>query len=156
MAQIILLAAALQRWDQHSIHALAVREVAANQARSTTNQLAVLSVYDHDYRHMGGFPGETPGTYPEALMQRKLAAYVEPLKAEGLPVETLLRVGNPRELIVEVAREIQAALLVIGAHSRRGIVDAPLGGTAYQVCQHAPCTVVLVSPASQPRPNASG
>ncbi len=58
----------------------------------------------------------------------------------------ILQVGNPRETIVQVARDIEADVLIIGSHSKRGILDIALGGTAQSVSRRAPCTVVLVSP----------
>jgi nucleotide-binding universal stress UspA family protein len=57
-----------------------------------------------------------------------------------------LRVGNPREVIVEMALRILADVLIIGSHSKRGIFDIALGGTAQQISSHAPCPVLLVSP----------
>jgi nucleotide-binding universal stress UspA family protein len=81
-----------------------------------------------------------------SLMARKIDEYIVPLLGEGLEVSKILRVGNPREVIPQVATEIQADLLVMGSHSKRGIFDVALGGTAQHVSQHAPCTVVLVSP----------
>jgi nucleotide-binding universal stress UspA family protein len=57
-----------------------------------------------------------------------------------------LEIGNPRELIVETARQVSADLLIMGSHSKRGIFDIALGGTAQRVSRHAPCQVVLVSP----------
>ena len=57
-----------------------------------------------------------------------------------------MRAGNPRETIVQVARDIEADVLIIGSHSKRGILDIALGGTAQSVSRRAPCAVVLVSP----------
>ena len=50
MYRTILLAAALQRWDQYSAHALAAREVAATLAKGATHHLHVLSVYDYHFQ----------------------------------------------------------------------------------------------------------
>jgi nucleotide-binding universal stress UspA family protein len=47
---------------------------------------------------------------------------------------------------VQVAQEVHADLLIIGSHSKRGLLDIALGGTAQQVTKSAPCTIVLVSP----------
>ena len=80
------------------------------------------------------------------MMQQKMNDYIAPLQATDLKVTPLLRVGNPREVIVQVARELVVDLLVMGSHSKRGLFDAALGGTARQISSHAPCPVVLVSP----------
>jgi nucleotide-binding universal stress UspA family protein len=35
---------------------------------------------------------------------------------------------------------------VIGSHSKRGLLDIALGGTARHLSEHAPCPVVMVAP----------
>jgi nucleotide-binding universal stress UspA family protein len=82
-------------------------------------------------------------------MIEKMDDYARPLEAEGLTVSRILRVGNPRTAIVEVARSAEADVLVIGSHSKRGPFDIAMGGTAQQVVRHAPCMVLLVSPRPQ-------
>jgi nucleotide-binding universal stress UspA family protein len=149
----ILLAAALQRWDHYNAHALAARELALFIASNASKRLYVSSVYDYEYQRVGEISPEMAARIREDAMQRtdqlmkeRLAGYIAPLKAEGLEVIELLQVGNPRELIVRVARDIEADLIIMGSHSKRGILDVSLGGTAQSVSRHAPCTVVLVSP----------
>ena len=48
MYQHILLAVALQQWDEFSPHAVAAREAAVALAHGSGAQLSVLSVYDYD------------------------------------------------------------------------------------------------------------
>jgi nucleotide-binding universal stress UspA family protein len=60
-------------------------------------------------------------------MVDKLEAYVAPLRAEGVEVSPILRVGHPREVIVEVATSLKAELLILGSHSKRGLLDIVLG-----------------------------
>lgn len=153
MYHTILAAVALQRWEEYTAHSLAIRDVAAALAQSGPKALHVLSVYDYEFTRTSGLPHEVAVKYREDLMQRtdiiiahKMDDYVAPLKADGVQVTTLLRVGNPRELIVQVAAEIKADLLLIGTHSKRGMLDISLGGTAQQISRRAPCTVLLVSP----------
>jgi nucleotide-binding universal stress UspA family protein len=155
MDKTILLAAALQHWERYSGHALAARDVAAALATSTSKRLHVLSVYDYDFGRTptSGLPAEVIARFHEeqrfrtdTLLAQKMNDYVTPLKDAGLEVVSILRLGTPRDAIVEVAREVEADLLVIGSHSKRGLLDVALGGTAQQVAKRAPCTVVLVSP----------
>ena len=79
-------------------------------------------------------------------MVHKMDAYVAPLRAAGVEITPILRVGNPRDIIVQVATSIKAELLILGSHSKRGVLDIALGGTAQQVGKSASCLVVLVSP----------
>jgi nucleotide-binding universal stress UspA family protein len=158
MYETILVAAALQRWERYSAHALAARDVAVALARSASKPLHVLSAYE--YPPLPGGLGSTM-TLPtdvaarwreqemqrtDALLREKMDAYVAPLLAEGLSVSTILRVGSAREVIVHVATELHADVVVIGSHSKRGLIDTALGGTAQHVMKHAPCPVILVSP----------
>jgi nucleotide-binding universal stress UspA family protein len=153
MYRNILLAVALQNWEQYSAHALAARDLAAALA-SHVEGLHVLSVYqDESIRIPTGVPAamavklreQQAGKADEAAA-RKMDDFVVPLVARGLPITKLLRQGSPRHLIVEVAQEVGADLVVIGSHSKRGLLDIALGGTARHVSEHAPCPVVMVTP----------
>jgi nucleotide-binding universal stress UspA family protein len=154
MYRTILLAAALQDWDRYSTHALAAREVAEGLAKGTTQHLHVLSVYDYDFKPpASGLPLEMVVQLREedlrrtnSLMERKIDDYIAPLKAAGLEVTPILRTGNPRSIILQAATDLKADLLIIGSHSKRSLFDIMLGGTASHISQHAPCTVLLVSP----------
>jgi nucleotide-binding universal stress UspA family protein len=153
MYRNILLAAAFQNWEHYSAHALAARDLAATLARQA-ERLHVLSVYEHETSRVpAGLPAEMAAKLREQqigqvdrTMAEKMDEYVAPLLSQGLPVATILRVGSPRHLIVEVAHEVDADLLVIGSHSKRGVLDIALGGTARHVSKHAPCPVVMVAP----------
>lgn len=153
MYTTILLAAALQNWERYSAHALAAREVAATLAKGASHHLHVVSVYDYPPLDTGDLPAEIAIRHREDLMRRtdtlmvqKMDAYVAPLQAEGVEVTPLLRAGDPRDVIVQVATSMHADLLILGSHSKRGLLDIVLGGTAQQVSKSAPCLVVLVSP----------
>ena len=155
MYSTILLAAALQDWDRYSAHALATRDIAAVLAKSTTQHLHVLSVYDYDFKvptsglalEMVAQLREDAWNRTNILMERKIDDYIEPLKrVTGVEVTKILRVGNPRNVVVEVVADLKADLLVIGSHSKRSLFDISLGGTARHLSQQVSCTVVLVSP----------
>lgn len=154
MYKNILLAAAFQNWEHYSAHALAARDLAATLARQA-ERLHVLSVYEHETSRVpGGIPAEMAAKLREQQigqvdrsMAEKMEEYVGPLLRQGLPVATILRLGSsPRHLIIEIAHEVDADLLVIGSHSKRGLLDIALGGTARHVSEHAPCPVVMVAP----------
>ena len=133
MYTTILLAAALQNWDRYSTHALAAREVAATLAKGASHHLHVLSVYDDPPLDTGDIPAEIATRHRDDLLRRtdtlmveKMDEYVAPLKAEGLEVTPILRSGNPRDVIVQVATSMQADLLILGSHSKRGLLDIAL------------------------------
>jgi nucleotide-binding universal stress UspA family protein len=163
--QHILLAVALQHWDEFSPHAVAAREAAIALAHGSGAPLSVLSVYDYDDEQP-----EAPSLAPEALglsavdlvrerdtqiqqtdalMAAKMQAFLAGVPTSAIPITPLLKVGHPRQVIVATAEALGVDCLVIGAHSKRSFLDVLLGGTATAVSRRAPCTVVLVQPGEQ-------
>jgi nucleotide-binding universal stress UspA family protein len=59
-------------------------------------------------------------------------------------IEPLLRTGDPRDQIVQTAKEVGADLIVMGTHGRRGVKRALLGSVAEGVLRHAHCPVLAV------------
>lgn len=59
-------------------------------------------------------------------------------------IETVLRTGDARDLIIDVARETGADLIVMGTHGRRGVRRALIGSIAESVVRTAPCPVLTI------------
>jgi nucleotide-binding universal stress UspA family protein len=154
MYQHILLAVALQQDDGISGHALAARQVALSVARGTGAKLTVLIVYDYDSLDLSlSLPAEELSRYRDTqrarideMMEQKMKTFLSIGEAVEVPITQVLKVGEPRTLIISTAEKLGVDLLVIGAHSKRGIVDALVGGTAAYLNRHAPCPVVTVQP----------
>jgi nucleotide-binding universal stress UspA family protein len=155
MYQHILLAVALQQWDKFSPHAVAAREAAVALAKGSGAQLSVLSVYDYDYEEPEALSlspvelaryRDTQMVRIDELMETKMKTFLAGAPSHEIPIAPLLKVGNPRQLIVATAEALGVDLLVIGAHSKRSFIDVLLGGTATAVSRHAPCAVVMVQP----------
>lgn len=154
MYNTILLAVALQDWERYSEHAIALRDLGRAVALGGTKQMHVLSVYHYDESPYGiGLSLEMAARAREDLIQRtdvvmqqRLNEYVAPLTEAGIHIIPHLAVGNPREMILRVAHDTGADVLLLGSHSKRGLLDVTLGGTARQISSQAPCPVVLVSP----------
>lgn len=68
----------------------------------------------------------------------------EVIKPSGLPVETVVRDGNPRSVIVDEAKEWSADLIIVGSHGYTGVKRWLLGSVAQAVVGHAPCSVEVV------------
>jgi nucleotide-binding universal stress UspA family protein len=155
MYQHILLAVALQQWDEFSPHAVAAREAAVALANGSGAQLSILSVYDYDYDQPDALslPSEELSRYRDTQMQRideqmdtKMKAFLAGAPTHNTSITPLLKVGHPRQVIVATAEALRVDLVVIGAHSKRSFLDVLLGGTATAVSRHAPCAVVMVQP----------
>jgi universal stress protein A len=74
----------------------------------------------------------------------KLSLVTNEILAKGLKAQPLLRVGNPYEEIVSVAKEMRADLLVVGSCDDKGLGHLLVGSTAERVLQYAPCAVLIV------------
>jgi nucleotide-binding universal stress UspA family protein len=153
MAQQILLAVALQKWDEFTPHALTAREVAVALAKGMGAKLAVLSVYDYGKIKEPSLSPDMVARYREDAMQRidaqmesKMKAFLAEVQGLEIPITPMVRAGEPRKTILEVAERLPADLLVIGAHSKRSVFDVRLGGTAAYLSRHAPCPVLMVTP----------
>jgi nucleotide-binding universal stress UspA family protein len=75
----------------------------------------------------------------------ELAARVErDLKGAGLLTQAVVLQGDPREAIVQRARDAHADLVVVGSHGRSGISKLMMGSVASHIVTHAPCNVLVV------------
>jgi nucleotide-binding universal stress UspA family protein len=76
----------------------------------------------------------------EALVSRAEAA----LGDAGLATETRVPRGDPREVIVQMAKDEGADLIVLGSHGHTGMARLLMGSVASHVVSHAPCSVLMV------------
>jgi nucleotide-binding universal stress UspA family protein len=63
-----------------------------------------------------------------------------------VPVERRLEDGNPPDVIVDVAQEIGADLIIMGTHGYKGITHAVMGSVAEHVVRKAACPVLTLRP----------
>lgn len=153
MFKRILLAVALQGNSGYPLYATALKPMGIGLAKGSSEGITLLTVFDYEELSYGGRVNILP---PDVLEREKeliwkkvevmLHDYALDFLQEGLEVREILREGNPREEIIRVAKEIEADLIIIGAHSRRSVFDVLLGKTAESITKNAPCTVVKVSP----------
>ena len=66
------------------------------------------------------------------------------LSALGSKVRGRAVDGDPREVLVDVAQEEGADLVVVGSRGRTGLARLLLGSVASHVALHAPCSVLVV------------
>jgi universal stress protein A len=52
--------------------------------------------------------------------------------------------GDPRDALVETARQDRVDLIIVGSHGRTGLSKLLLGSVASHVVSHAPCNVLVV------------
>jgi nucleotide-binding universal stress UspA family protein len=77
---------------------------------------------------------------------RKAEALVEQIAKErpGLTVTTRVELGQPAEVICELAGQLKADLVVVGARGHNAAQRFFLGSVSDRVVHHAPCPVLVV------------
>ncbi len=76
--------------------------------------------------------------------QAALDKLVDKRRGQAAFGQVVQRTGDPRDMILQAAKETHADLIVIGTHGRRGIARALLGSVAEAVVRTAPCPVLTV------------
>lgn len=71
------------------------------------------------------------------------------LRESGFSTEGRVLVGDPREVLVNVAQDERADLLVVGSHGRTGMAKLMLGSVSSHLMTHAPCSVLVVKHADR-------
>lgn len=61
-----------------------------------------------------------------------------------MEVETHARQGQPAEVIIDIANQEQADLIVVGSRGLTGIQRFLLGSVSSRVSEHAHCSVMIV------------
>jgi nucleotide-binding universal stress UspA family protein len=84
------------------------------------------------------------------FVEKTLAEAQKGLPDDGRPIvdrlTTHLGMSDPREAIAQLASDLDADLVVIGTHGRRGVSRFLLGSVAEGVVRIAPCPVLVVRP----------
>jgi nucleotide-binding universal stress UspA family protein len=63
---------------------------------------------------------------------------------EGADMHIDVHVGDPGHVIVDLATEIGAGLILIPSHGRTGLARVLLGSVAERVVRYAPCPVLVI------------
>lgn len=66
-----------------------------------------------------------------------------------IPVDTNVLLGDPGRMIVGLAEDLSADLIVMGTHGRGGVSRLLLGSVAEYVLRHAPCPVLTIKPGTE-------
>jgi nucleotide-binding universal stress UspA family protein len=105
--------------------------MALSSARGSGAKLTVLIVYDYGALDLSlSLPAEDLSRYRDTqrarideTMEQKMKTFLSVGEAVEVPITQVLKVGEPRTLIISTAEKLRVDLLVIGAHSKRDIVD---------------------------------
>lgn len=120
-------------------------------ARLTGAHLHLLHVVD-ELRYVNGF--EPPAVYMDDVVpymrqtaEKLLERGRNRAQEAGVPADTLVVLGGLERIcdhVADQARRLDADLIVLGSHGRRGVARLLLGSDAEQILRHAPVPVLLV------------
>jgi nucleotide-binding universal stress UspA family protein len=126
-----------------SEHSLAALDLALKVAQRNDSTLCLLSVAPMQAGAAGFQPVPMdPYPYPEKERRERL----EKLARERIPAtvryETLVVSGDPAELVLNTACDLDADLIVMGTHGRKGLSRLVLGSVAERVVRESPTPVL--------------
>ena len=73
-----------------------------------------------------------------------VAKAAETLRKSGLNATPILKDGDPKSRIIDLATEWHADLIVLGSHGRKGLNRFLMGSVSEGVARHANCSVEIV------------
>ncbi len=75
---------------------------------------------------------------------KELEQILKSLQDAGISSEFLVSRGYPEQVIVDLARDKDADLIVLGTRGRTGLAHVALGSIAERVVREAPCPTITV------------
>jgi nucleotide-binding universal stress UspA family protein len=91
----------------------------------------------------------------EAIAGRELEKIAQEHLPSNFPYRVVLRSGDPASLIVAVAEELPADLIVMPTHGNRGVMGMIIGSVAERVVREAKRPVLTIQPGGRVSVTAS-
>ncbi|MES1208928.1 MAG: universal stress protein, partial [Pseudomonadota bacterium] len=140
---------------------LCATDASASSGRVVATAAAMSRLHDADLElfHVVAIPPAYPPDVTDEQMVAELrdaaeaavGAQAAAARAAGaVRVQTRVQLGGP-DAIVDRAREVQPALLVLGTHARHGAARLLLGSVAERTLRAAPCPTLVVPPSATGR-----
>lgn len=123
--------------DTAADHAIAL-------ARDADATLSVVSVVDVEALSAARLDTEALLDGYEAEAERHVAAVAERARGSGVDVETAVVRGTPYRSILDRVDAVDADLVVMGSHGRRGLERYLLGSTTERVLRLCPIPVLVL------------
>jgi nucleotide-binding universal stress UspA family protein len=117
-------------------------DVAAEMAQRFGARLVLMSAYGETSAPRGDVDPELQwATNPAARMREILERTASELGARGIDCTARAEEGDPAKTLIELAKDCDADLLVIG---NKGMERRVLGSVPNTVAHRAPCSVLVV------------
>lgn len=115
--------------------------------RAFNAEVILLHVIDPDVTALtplGMLP--MPSTEEDILerVREEATDLLSRLGTEFPQARVLIREGSPQAVIIEVASEVDAHLIVMGTHGRTGLAHAAFGSVAEHLIQHSNVPVLAI------------
>ena len=122
----------------------------ANAALAATIRVAplvgakVVVVFGFYISPLGGLQEGSIREALEAVGRHAVGRAVADLEAAGIEVESRLVSGKPADVLIDVAKEVGAAAIVVGTVGENPISGAFLGSVVLRLIQRSPLPVLVV------------
>src|SRR5271167_4720900 len=127
-------------FDPSSLTAL---DTAAKLAQQNEGMVSVLHIVPVDI-DVSGMPQYVDLIKRQESIDREKLTAIAKQHLTDVKWEILDEMGQPADVIVEVARKLPADLIVMVTHGRRGLARLIEGSIAEKVLRNAPCPVLAV------------
>jgi nucleotide-binding universal stress UspA family protein len=128
-----------------SDHAMKAAQAASNLANAMNSQtLRIVVAYDTIPVHIGDPYMQNALSARISETEEILQRAVQVVWAVSAQIYTEMIEGNPAETIIEVARDRNTDVIIMGARGLGKLAGLPLGSTSQKVLSLAPCPVLIV------------
>ena len=118
---------------------------AVDIAAATGARLHLVTAYpDASYQQPIASSARTERIDLREAAESVLARVASHVQADSVEVDTQARQGDPARVLIDVAQEVDADLIIVGARGLTTLERWLLGSVSNKVSQHAPCDVMIV------------
>ena len=129
-------------------------ERAAKLAAGSGAALHIVTAYPSGWplkERLGGSARVDPVEL-RSVAEHVLARAAAHVRRHDVEAQLHAREGDPAEVLIQVAEESGADLIVVGSRGLTAAERFLLGSVSHKVSQHAPCTVMVVRDEGRPSP----
>ncbi len=117
-------------------------------AKETNEELILLHVH-HDPNII-----QSIFSTSDTLKQKELAQTIDKEMEKintilfsnfGITAKTIVKYGNPKKEIINVAKEVNATLIIMGTHGYGRLEEIVIGSNTLKVITNAPCPIMAIS-----------